>query len=89
MPNYLKDPDSLQIITSEGLTQKQEIFAEYQRTHMSSIIWLPIHFQNTLCLGLWIERWNVSNESLPSQETLNQLSRYLLPGYGAIWNKFC
>lgn len=88
LPTFLIDPSSLGLLTIERLRDHQEIFAEYQRKHAASIFWIPIHSKNELCMGLWIERWNVQEDVAPPLETLNLMSEYLLPGYGAIWSKY-
>lgn len=84
----LQDPGSVQSLSAEKFTGYREVWAEYQRQHHSTILWLPIYSGDELTLGLWVERWNASEELQPSKETLTLLSKYLLPSYGAAWGRF-
>lgn len=88
LPNYLIDPQSVQFLSSDSFKEGKDQWAQYQRNQVASIIWLPIFSQGKLCLGLWLEKWNVSKEEFTAKDTLHLLSQHLLPGYGAMWEKF-
>lgn len=84
----LKDPGSTQMLSADKFSDKQELWAEHQKHHSCSVLWLPIYSKGELSLGLWVERWEVSADEKPSEQTLSLLSQYLLPGYGAAWERF-
>lgn len=86
--NCLEDPGSSHLLSADKFTKNKDIWAEYQRQHSSEILWQPIYSQGELTLGLWIEKWNVQPGEKPLESTLGLLSQYLLPGYGAAWNRF-
>lgn len=88
LPNHIVDPSFPQLLSVDSFKDNKDVWTEYQRTHTASILWLPIYSKKELCLGLWLEKWNVSQEEPLSQQTTALLSQYLLPGYGAIWGKF-
>lgn len=86
--SYLEKPHVIQELSANKFTNKQEFWAEYQRQQASNVLWLPIHSQGQIVLGLWIEKWDASPEYHVSDETKNLLSKYLLPAYGHAWEKY-
>lgn len=86
--NCLEDPSTIHTLNVDSFRDKKEIWTQYQRERASSIIWLPIYFKDQLVLGLWIERWDVAEEIHLPEETMDILSKHLLPGYGGMWGKF-
>ncbi len=75
----IKDPSRAQIMTFSGKESKDDAKA--------SLLWLPIVAHGSLTLGLWLELWDKNKDNMPPQEMINMLTNFLLPAYGAAWEK--
>lgn len=84
----LVDPQVPRLLNVDSFSNKKESWNEVQQRNAAAVLWLPIFVNDKLSLGLWIERWNVTQMETPPAETMNLLTRYLLPGYGAAWGRF-
>lgn len=83
----LKDPFKSQMLTEESFLENKEIWKELQGANQSSVLWLPIKSDEKPVLGLWLEKWNVTEQVQPPATLLSLLNDHLLPGYGAAWSK--
>lgn len=81
-------PDELRSLKPADFPGKEEIFQEYQKTHSSSILWVPIWEQGGSRICLWLEKTGVSLTSpYFNEDTLCVFQEYLIPGYKAAWEK--
>ena len=80
----IKYPSKAQILTFSAQAQSQPQEAQNKAT----MLWLPISVDGRVTLGLWLELWNIQQETTPPQEMINLLMNFLMPAYGAAWEKF-
>ncbi|MCB1213601.1 MAG: efflux RND transporter periplasmic adaptor subunit [Chlamydiia bacterium] len=84
----IKQIDRPQAITSDSIDSKhEENFKQIQEHTPAHLLWLPIYTEDTLTLGLWIERWE-SKYSPVSEDEVQILMNFLMPVYGSAWKKF-
>lgn len=86
--NNLSDPGGIQMLSQDKFSTNQDIWTEYQRKNAAAVLWLPIYSKGELSLGLWVEQWEATQENMVPQATLDLVSEHLLPGLGAIWDKY-
>lgn len=74
-----------QIIESLDDLKKTQILQNTPsaESNRSSVVWLPIIYQDKLLLGLWLERWE--GAAWAEDETI--IINFLLQGYAAAWAK--
>lgn len=83
----IKNPKVPQQLTANQLVGENEIWNDLQAGKPNSLVlWLPIHFDDKLILGLWLEKWNVTEKDIPTIDVQNILSNFLLESYGVAWN---
>lgn len=83
----IKEPEKAQIITKESLSSHLDEWDRYQEDTKTSVIWLPIHHEGKLVLGLWLEIFGAIKNEASIHETLKFLATYLTPAFGAAWAK--
>jgi multidrug resistance efflux pump len=83
--NELNKPHQL---TASSFADNPNIWNDLDLKPNSAIIWLPIMVREKLSSGLWLEIWKTDEKPLPSQESMQLITNFLLPAYGSAWEKF-
>lgn len=76
----IQDPTRAQLLNFSPKEEKE--------ASQATLIWMPINAHGALSLGLWLELWDQEKEKIPPQELINILTNFLMPAYGAAWEKF-
>lgn len=84
----LKLRDKITSINESSLNpEEKKLFQELQTENKSSYFWLPIFYDQTVVLGLLLERWKSDQFTLPVEGLEKILKKSLLPAYGIAWNR--
>lgn len=83
----IKDPKNPQRMSANSFVEESAWNDYYTDTH-ANVVWIPIFSDDELVLGLWLEGFGQRFQEESVQDTLNFLSQYLAPAYGAAWKKF-
>ncbi len=83
----IKDPHKAQMITPDSISGETDIWNDYIEGTNASVLWLPIIHEDDLVLGLWLEIFSPIQNPETVDDTLNFLTTFLTPAYGAAWRK--
>lgn len=82
----INNPGNAQQLSANQLAGEKELWNELQSGQPNSLVlWLPIHYDEKLMLGLWLERWNITDKDIPTPDVLNILTNFLTESYGVAW----
>jgi len=86
---HIQDPAKSQTLTKEQFVGSEDIWTEIEEGHTrSSVLWLPILIDEKPAMGLWIERWHKAGVDQVSQEVIELLNKFLIPGFAAGYQRF-
>lgn len=65
----------------------EETQALWEQRQPLAVYWIPIFYQKEQVLGLWLEREESANFSLPTQDFVVLIQDLVAPAYGAAWGR--